>query len=130
MTNTNRRRELENQEASPVTAWLHRFSAFAFIFLSAAFTIWVRLDDQFMTRARVIVSDVFQPITLAIYLPVAGVIQGLERIGDHFDTVEKLNNAQAQTQRIAALEEEIERLMARILEAEALAKIPPLVSGP
>ena len=124
MTLTNRRRELESQEASPLTAWLHRFSAFALIFVSAAFTIWFRLDDQFMTQARVIVGDVFRPVTIAVQLPIVGIADGISSIEAHFDTVDKLAKARADVAQIPALEEEIERLSARLLEAESLAKIP------
>ena len=124
MTLTNRRRELENQEASPLTAWLHRFSAFALIFVSAAFTIWFRLDDQFLTQARSIVGDVFRPVTVAVQLPIMGVADGVSSIEAHINTVDKLRQARAEIARIPALEEEIERLSARLLEAESLAKIP------
>ena len=86
MTLTNRRRELENQEASPLTAWLHRFSAFALIFVSAAFTIWFRLDDQFLTQARSIVGDVFRPVTVAVQLPIMGVADGVSSIEAHINT--------------------------------------------
>lgn len=124
MNTRNRRREIESQDASPLAGWLHRFSAFVFIFLSAAFTIWFRLDEDFMNRARIIVGDVFRPITLAVHLPVSGVLRGLESIEDHFRTVEKLQNVQADIGRLEAMQEEINRLSARVMEAETLAKMP------
>ena len=124
MTTVSRRKELDNLEASPVVAWLHRFSAFALIFVAAGFTIWYRLDDRFMSTARGLIADWLQPVSTALYAPFVAAGELGETISMHFETVAQLDDLRTQLEEIPELQTRIIELESQLARAKLAANFP------
>ncbi|WP_448585185.1 rod shape-determining protein MreC [Thermaurantiacus sp.] len=91
--------------------------------LALLLLLLARINPDQGARARGAILDILSPVTSVLLAPVRGIAAGLDRLGDHFDTVDRLRALEAEVAERAAAAERARRLEAELAEAERLLKL-------